>query len=123
VAVISKEPISVGLDLLIFPAEIFIEESVLLSFKGYFSISILANLIESEVILLAISVSGIDALTPEAFKEVSDLVAMLVAISAREPLQMLNEIVIRDQTSQLSKELDHLLVESSYTDQNNKEAE
>jgi hypothetical protein len=36
---------------------------------------------------------------------------------------MLNEIVIRDQTSQLSKELDHLLVESSYTDQNNKEAE
>ena len=66
-AVISKEPISVGLDLLIFPAEIFIEESVLLSFKGYFSISILASLIESEVILLAISVSGIDALTPEAF--------------------------------------------------------
>ncbi len=60
---------------------------------------------------------------PEAFKEVSDLVAMLVAISAREPLQMLNEIVIRDQTSQLSKELDHLLVESSYIDQNNKEAE
>ena len=58
---------------------------------------------------------------PEAFKEVSDLVAMLVAISAREPLQMLNEIVIRDQTSQLSEELDHLLVESSYTDQNNKE--
>ena len=58
---------------------------------------------------------------PEAFKEVSDLVAMLVAITAREPLQMLNEIVIRDQTSQLSKELDHLLVESSYTDQNNKE--
>jgi hypothetical protein len=57
----------VGLDLLIFPAEIFIEESVLLSFKGYFSISILANLIESEVILPAISVNGIDALTPEAF--------------------------------------------------------
>ena len=60
---------------------------------------------------------------PEAFKEVSDLVAMLVAISVREPLQMLNEIVIRDQTSQLSKELDHLLVESSYTDQNDKEDE
>jgi hypothetical protein len=67
VAVISNEPISVGLDLLIFPAAIFIEESVLLTFKGYFSISILANLIESEVILLAKSVSGIDALTPEAF--------------------------------------------------------
>lgn len=60
---------------------------------------------------------------PEAYKEVSDLVAMLVAISAREPLQMLNEIVIRDQTSQLSKELDNLLIESSYMDQNNKEAE
>lgn len=60
---------------------------------------------------------------PEAFKEVSDLVAMLVAITAREPLQMLNEIVIRDQTSQLSKELDQLLIESSYIDQNNKEAE
>ena len=40
---------------------------------------------------------------PEAFKDVSDLVSMLVAISAREPLQMLNEIVVRDQTSQLSK--------------------
>ena len=60
---------------------------------------------------------------PEAFKEVSELVAMRVAITAREPLQMLNEIVIRDQTSQLSKELDHLLIESSYIDQNNKEAE
>ena len=60
---------------------------------------------------------------PEAFKEVSDLVAMLVAISVREPLQMLNEIVIRDQTSQLSKELDHLLIESSYTDQNDNEDE
>ena len=60
---------------------------------------------------------------PEAFKEVSDLVAMLVAISAREPLQMLNEIVIRDQTSQLSKELDHLLAESSYSDQSDEEAE
>jgi hypothetical protein len=60
---------------------------------------------------------------PEAFKEVSDLVAMLVAITAREPLQMLNEIVIRDQTSQLSKELDHFLIESSYIDRNNKEAE
>ena len=60
---------------------------------------------------------------PEAFKEVSDLVAMLVAITAREPLQMLNEIVIRDQTSQLSKELDHLLAESSYSDQSDEEAE
>ena len=60
---------------------------------------------------------------PEAFKEVSDLVAMLVAISAREPLQMLNEIVVRDQTSQLSKELDELLAESAYLDKDDKELE
>jgi len=60
---------------------------------------------------------------PEAFKEVSDLVAMLVAISAREPLQMLNEIVVRDQTSQLSKELEELLAESAYIDKDNKELE
>ena len=60
---------------------------------------------------------------PEAFKEVSDLVAMLVAISVREPLQMLNEIVVRDQTSQLSKELDELLAESAYLDKDHKELE
>ena len=60
---------------------------------------------------------------PEAFKEVSDLVSMLVAISAREPLQMLNEIVVRDQTSQLSKELDELLAESAYLDKDDKELE
>ena len=60
---------------------------------------------------------------PEAFKEVSDLVSMLVAISAREPLQMLNEIVVRDQTSQLSRELDELLTESAYLDKDHKELE
>ena len=60
---------------------------------------------------------------PEAFKEVSDLVSMLVAITAREPLQMLNEIVVRDQTSQLSRELDELLVESAYLDKDHKELE
>lgn len=60
---------------------------------------------------------------PEAFKEVSDLVSMLVAISAREPLQMLNEIVVRDQTSQLSKELDELLAESTYPDKDHKKLE
>ena len=60
---------------------------------------------------------------PEAFKEVSDLVSMLVAISAREPLQMLNEIVVRDQTSQLSRELDELLAESAYLDKDHKELE
>ena len=60
---------------------------------------------------------------PEAFKEVSDLVSMLVAITAREPLQMLNEIVVRDQTSQLSRELDELLAESAYLDKDHKELE
>jgi hypothetical protein len=58
---------------------------------------------------------------PDAYKEVSDLVSMLVAASAREPLQMLNEIVIRDQNVQLSKELDEFLAKSSYIDQEHKE--
>lgn len=60
---------------------------------------------------------------PEAYREVSDLVSMLVAASVREPLQMLHEIVIRDQSSQLSKELDELLAESDYLDQKPKEKE
>jgi dihydrodipicolinate synthase/N-acetylneuraminate lyase len=60
---------------------------------------------------------------PEAFKEVSDLVSMLVAASVREPLQMLHEIVIRDQNEQLSKELDELLAGSAYLDQEHKELE
>jgi hypothetical protein len=60
---------------------------------------------------------------PEAYREVSDLVSMLVAASVREPLQMLHEIVIRDQSAQLSKELDVLLAESDYLDQKPKETE
>jgi hypothetical protein len=60
---------------------------------------------------------------PDAFKEVSDLVSMLVASSVGEPIQMLNEIVIRDQNIQLSKELDDFLVESSYIDLERKEIE
>jgi hypothetical protein len=60
---------------------------------------------------------------PEAYREVSDLVSMLVAASVREPLQMLHEIVIRDQSAQLSKELDVLLAESDYLDQKPKEKE
>lgn len=60
---------------------------------------------------------------PEAYREVSDLVSMLVAASVREPLQMLHEIVIRDQSAQLSKELDELLAESDYLDQKPKEKE
>lgn len=60
---------------------------------------------------------------PEAYREVSDLVSMLVAASVREPLQMLHEIVIRDQSAQLTKELDKLLAESDYLDQKPKEME
>ncbi len=60
---------------------------------------------------------------PEAFKEISDLVSMLVAASVREPRQMLHEIVIRDQNEQLSKELDELLADSAYLDQERKELE
>lgn len=60
---------------------------------------------------------------PEAYREVSDLVSMLVAASVREPLQMLHEIVIRDQSAQLTKELDELLAESDYLDQKPKEME
>jgi hypothetical protein len=60
---------------------------------------------------------------PEAFKEVSDLVSMLVAASVREPRQMLHEIVIRDQNEQLSKELDELLADSAYLDQERKDLE
>ena len=60
---------------------------------------------------------------PEAYREVSDLVSMLVAASVREPLQMLHEIVIRDQSAHLTKELDELLAESDYLDQKPKEME
>jgi len=60
---------------------------------------------------------------PDAFKEVSDLVSMLVAASVREPRQMLHEIVIRDQNEQLSKELDELLADSAYLDQERKDLE
>ena len=55
---------------------------------------------------------------PLAFKELSDLVSVLVAASAGEPKQMLDEIVIRDQVSKLSKELDQLLLGSSYQSKN-----
>jgi len=46
-----------------------------------------------------------------------------VAASVREPLQMLHEIVIRDQNEQLSKELDELLADSAYLDQERKDLE
>ena len=51
---------------------------------------------------------------PDAFKEVSDLVSMLVAASVGESIQMLHEIVVRDLNAQLSKELDEILLKSSY---------
>jgi hypothetical protein len=54
---------------------------------------------------------------PDAFKEVSDLVSMLVAATSGEPLQMLHEIVVRDQNAQLSKELDEFLAKSAYIDE------
>jgi hypothetical protein len=54
---------------------------------------------------------------PEVFKEISDLVSMLVAASAREPIQMLHEIMIRDQTMLLTSELKQILSESSYDDE------
>lgn len=60
---------------------------------------------------------------PEAYREISDLVSMLVAASVREPLQMLHEIVIRDQSAQLTKELDEILAKSDYLDQKPKEME
>jgi hypothetical protein len=60
---------------------------------------------------------------PQAFKELSDLVSMLVAVWAKEPVQMLNEILIRDQTLQLTKELNLILSDSAYKDQNSKESE
>ncbi len=58
---------------------------------------------------------------PDAYKEVSDLVSLLVAASVGEPLQMLHEIVIRDQSALLSKELEELLAESAYIEQEFKE--
>lgn len=74
-----------------------------------------------ELLILADKIKG--KTNPEAYREVSDLVSMLVAASVREPLQMLHEIVIRDQSAQLTKELDKLLAESDYLDQKPKEME
>ena len=67
VVVISKDPICVGLDLLIFLAEIAREVFVLLPFKRYSSMLIWTTLIESDLKSLGISSRGIEALMPEAF--------------------------------------------------------
>jgi hypothetical protein len=50
----------------------------------------------------------------DVLREVSDLTALLVAAVAREPREMLNEIVIRDELKQLSRELKEVLSDSSY---------
>jgi hypothetical protein len=63
----SKDPIWVGLDLLIFFADKASEDFVLLPFNSYSSISIWTDLMESEFMLPGISSRGIDALIPEAF--------------------------------------------------------
>ena len=60
---------------------------------------------------------------PEVFKEISDLVSMLVAASAREPRQMLHEIVVRDQTQLLTKELNKILSDASYDGESSKNTE
>jgi len=65
--VISKDPICVGLDLLMFLADMESEDFVPVPFKRYSSILIWTDLIESEFKSLGISSRGIEALTPEAF--------------------------------------------------------
>ncbi len=59
----------------------------------------------------------------DVFREVSDLTALLVAAVAREPREMLNEIVIRDELKQLSSELKEVLSDSSYVDMPNEDTE
>ena len=59
----------------------------------------------------------------DALREVSDLTALLVAAVAREPREMLNEGVIRDEIKQLSSELKEVLSDSSYVDESNEDME
>ena len=59
----------------------------------------------------------------DVLREVSDLTALLVAAVAREPREMLNEIVIRDELKQLSRELKELLSDSSYVDMPHEDTE
>lgn len=59
----------------------------------------------------------------DVLREVSDLTALLVAAVAREPREMLNEIVIRDELKQLSRELKEVLSDSSYTDMPHEDTE
>lgn len=59
----------------------------------------------------------------DVLREVSDLTALLVAAVAREPREMLNEIVIRDELKQLSRELKEVLSDSSYVDMPHEDTE
>jgi len=59
----------------------------------------------------------------DVLREVSDLTALLVAAVARETREMLNEIVIRDELKQLSRELKEVLSDSSYTDMPHEDTE
>jgi len=59
----------------------------------------------------------------DVLREVSDLTALLVAAVAREPREMLNEIVIRDELKQLSSELKEVLSDSSYVDMPHEDTE
>jgi 2-succinyl-5-enolpyruvyl-6-hydroxy-3-cyclohexene-1-carboxylate synthase len=66
VAVTSKEPAVVGFALLIFDADMSSDVFVPFSLRAKLLMFMFTDLIESEVILLGRSASGIDALMPEA---------------------------------------------------------
>jgi hypothetical protein len=59
----------------------------------------------------------------DVLREVSDLTALLVAAVARETREMLNEIVIRDELKQLSRELKEVLSDCSYADMPHEDTE
>jgi hypothetical protein len=66
IAVISSVPTTVGFVFLMLDADISSETLVPLSLREKLSMFMFADLIESEVRLLGISPSGIEALIPEA---------------------------------------------------------
>jgi len=66
VAITFKEPTTVGFAFLTLDADISNETCVLFSFRLKLSIFMFADLIESDVKFLGTSVSGTEALTPEA---------------------------------------------------------
>jgi len=54
--------------------------------------------------------------SPKVFQELSDLVSILVAASVRETSSMVNELLIRELTSNLDDNLMSLLTEASFQD-------